>query len=137
VGGGDVGVPEGSESPGLAPEARHPFGVAGVLFPDPLERHLQADPGVAGPVDLPRPALAEEGQDLVGADAGAAAERRGLGPAGGLSVQKIGGNTARVGEELLSFGAQLWVVGTDLGEYGLPFLGRALPDFLHHLLELE
>ncbi len=61
----DVGVVQGGEAAGLAPEARQPVRVTGHLRRQRLERHLPAELEVLGPVHHPHPAAPDLFDDPV------------------------------------------------------------------------
>ncbi len=62
---GDVGVIQRSSSPSLRLEAGQPFGVAGVLLGEHLDRHLAPETGVLTEVHHSHAALTERFKDLV------------------------------------------------------------------------
>jgi hypothetical protein len=66
---GDVGVVEGGEELGLPLEPGEPLGVASDLGRENLDRHLPAELGVGGPVDLAHSSGPERLADRVGAEA--------------------------------------------------------------------
>ena len=66
----DVRMRERRDRLGLALEARQRVGVGGEMRRQDLDRHLAVELGVAGAEDLAHPALAELGDDLVGAEPG-------------------------------------------------------------------
>ena len=65
----DVRMVEGGEEVGLALEAGEALGVARDLGRENLDRHLPAELGVGGPVDLSHPPGSEGSQDLVETEA--------------------------------------------------------------------
>ena len=62
---GDVGMRERGRGLGLALKAHSTLGVGGEGRRKNLDRHVSAQLGVVGPVDLTHPALAELGRDFV------------------------------------------------------------------------
>ena len=70
----DVRVVERGEHARLALEARQALGVLRHLVEQELDRHLAAEPGVAGAVHRAHAALAERRHDLVGAQSGSSFE---------------------------------------------------------------
>ncbi len=68
--GGDPGMVQAREQLRLALEAPSPLFAFKEFFRQYLQRHRPVDAGVPRPVDLPHAALAERGEDLVGAEAG-------------------------------------------------------------------
>ena len=65
---GDVGMVELGEELGFALEPRQALLVRGEFGRQDLDRDLAVEPGVGRAVDLPHPALAQLGGDLVGAE---------------------------------------------------------------------
>ena len=73
--GGDTRMVQRGEHAGLAVEPRQPIRVAFEPFGEDLDRHVAAEAGIAGSIDLAHPSLAEEGNHLEDADAIARFER--------------------------------------------------------------
>lgn len=71
----DVGMVEGRQRLRLALEAHQAIGIAGNRFGQHLQRHVAIELGVAGAIHLAHPAGSEQGDHVVGADAGAGGER--------------------------------------------------------------
>ncbi len=71
VDGRDVGMIERRQEIGFAREARQALGIAGEERRQNLERDVARQLAVAGAVDFAHPAGADQGDDLVGAEAGA------------------------------------------------------------------
>lgn len=74
--GDDVRVLEGGESPGLTLESSEPLGFGGDSLGQNLQRDVTAEPRVDRPVDVAHAACADDGDDLVGTQAGAGGERQ-------------------------------------------------------------
>ena len=68
---------EAGENLGFPLEPREPVGISRKRLGQDLERHLAVERGVSGLVDLPHPALADEGGDVVVAKSGADVEGHG------------------------------------------------------------
>jgi hypothetical protein len=69
VEGADVGMAQAGDEPRLALETRARAVARGEVLGQHFDRDVTAEPGVPGAVDLPHPAGAEGGNDLVGAEA--------------------------------------------------------------------
>ena len=65
---------QGGHGPRFLFEAAEPVGIGGDVEGDDLDRHIPAQAGVAGPVDLAHPARADRREDLVGAESRAGSE---------------------------------------------------------------
>jgi hypothetical protein len=72
--GGDIGMVERGERLGLALEPRHPFRVARERVRQHLDRDVTLQPRVACTIHLAHSARAEQGNDVVGAEARAGAQ---------------------------------------------------------------
>ena len=71
VDGGDVGMVQRGEDSGLTLEPGQAFGIIGEEARQNLEGYIPAELGIVRAVDLPHPALADEGGHVVMAEAGA------------------------------------------------------------------
>ena len=85
---GDVRMVERRQRLGLALEPCEAFGISGERVRQDLDRDLAAERGVGAPPDLPHPALADLGRDVVNAEPGAGGERH-----TGAVYEHVGGRT--------------------------------------------
>jgi hypothetical protein len=74
----DVGVREGRDRARLAFEARQSIAITGQFVGQDFDRHLAAEPFIAGSVHRAHPAGAQKSEDLVGAQASAGSKRHGV-----------------------------------------------------------
>ena len=77
----DVRVIDGREQLRLAFETRHPFAVACQLFRQYFDGNVPLQPGIAPAIHLPHAALADQGANLVRAEASAGRQRHDSGRA--------------------------------------------------------
>jgi serine/threonine protein kinase len=73
----DVGMREGGDDLGLALEARQRLGVVGEVLREDLDGDVPFETGMPGAVDLSHPTGTHLGQDLVGTEPHAGADRHG------------------------------------------------------------